>query len=139
MKKLSNIIAGALIVFATTACDQDQTSALSGENRAALNGMKEAYDNAAIENAALKVAIQAGYLSEIHKVDSAFHYHVDHFKTQHTYYMHNAVHDNHFHSGQAMRGMNTMMKNHQQWADGHHIADHEMMDELVNDHNSMAH
>lgn len=141
MKKLSNmVVAGAIMVFVTTtACEQEQTSALSRENKAALSGMKEAYENAAIENTALKVAIQAGHLPEIHKADSAFHYHINHFEIQHTYYMHNAAHDNHFHSGQGMRGMNTMMNNHQRWVDGHHTVDHELMNELINDHNLMGH
>ena len=58
---------------------------------------------------------------------------------QHTNFMHNGIHDDHFHDGQGMRGMNTMMDNHQRWSDGHHIADHELMDELINDHNVMAH
>jgi hypothetical protein len=140
MKKLNNIFAaGVIMVFVTTACDQEQTSALSRENEAALSGMKEAYESAVIENTALKIAIHAGNSSEIHKVDSAFHYHINHFVMQHTNYMHNGAHDDHFHNGQGMRGMNTMMGNHQQWKDSHHTTDHELMDKLINDHNLMAH
>ncbi len=31
--------------------------------------------------------------------------------------------------------MNTMMNNHQLWTDGHHKADHDLMDALIGDHN----
>lgn len=140
MKKLNYIfVAGAIMVFVTTACDQEQTLTLSRENQAALNGMKEAYENAVKENASLKIAIQAGNPSEVHKFDSAFHYHLNHFEMQHANYMHDSAHDDHFHDGQGMRGMNTMMSNHQLRTDGHHKADHELMDELNNDHSLIAH
>lgn len=140
MKNLNNIfLAGTILAFVMTACDKEQTSTLSMEDQIALKGMKEAYENAVKVNASLKTAIQAGDSTDIHKYDSAFHYHHDYFEVQHGNYTHDGAHDDHLHDGQGMRGMNTMMNNHQLWTDGHHISDHDLMDGLIDDHDSIVH
>ena len=127
------------MVFVITACDKYQTSTLSTKDQIALKGMKGAYENAVKENASLKTAIQAGNSTNIHKYDSAFHYYHDYFEVQHGNYTHHGAHDDHSHDGQGMHSRNTMMHNHQQWTDGHHISDHDLMDGLTHDHNLIVH
>lgn len=140
MKNLNNIfLAGTIMVFVMTACDKEQTLTLSREDQIALKGMKEAYENTVKANASLKTAIQAGNSTDIRKYDSVFHYHRGNFEVQHDNYTHDGAHDDHLHDGQGMRGMNTMMNNHQLWTDGHHIADHDLMDGLIGDHDSIVH
>ena len=140
MKHLGNIfLAGTIMAFAMTACDKEQTSILSMEDQIALKGMKEAYESAVKENASLKIAVQSGNSTDIGKYDSTFHYHQDYFEAQHDNYKHNSSHDNHLHDGQGKRGMNTTMNNHQLWTDGHHIADHDLMDALIGNHNLIVH
>lgn len=140
MKNLNNIfLAGTIMVFVMTACDKEQTLTLSREDQIALKGMKEAYENSVKANASLKTAIQAGNSTDIRMYDSVFHYYRGNFEVQHGNYTHDGGHDNHLHDGQGMRGMNTMMNNHQLWTDGHHIADHDLMDGLIGDHDSIVH
>ena len=140
MKNLNNIfLAGTIMVFVIAACDKEQTLTLSKEDQIALKGMKEAYENAVKENASLKIAVQAGNSADIRKYDSTFHYHQNYFEVQHGNYTLDGAHDDHLHDGQGMRGMNTMMNNHQLWTDGHHIADHDLMDALIADHNLIVH
>mgnify|MGYP000215098139 CR=1 FL=1 len=140
MKNLNNIfLAGTILVFVMTACDKEQTLTLSREDQIALKGMKEAYENSVKANASLKTAIQAGNSTDIRKYDSVFHYYRGNFEVQHGNYTHDGAHDDHLHDGQGMRGMNTMMNNHQLWTDGHHIADHDLMDGLIGDHDSIVH
>ena len=140
MENLNNILwAGAIMVFVMTACDNEQTLTLSREDKIALKGMKEAYENAVKADAFLKTAIQAGNLSDTRKYDSEFHNHRDYFEVQHGNYAHGGAHDDHLHDGQGMRGMNAMMNSHQLWTDGHHIADHDLMGGLIGDHDSIVH
>ncbi len=140
MKYLKNILfAGTIIVFVLTGCDQEQTATLSKQNQMALTGMKEAYENASIANASLRIAVQAGISNDIHKYDSVFHYCKDNFEIEHNKYEQNGPHDDHFHDAQGIHGMNSMMSNHHQWVDGHHKSDHDLMGGLISDHNSITH
>lgn len=140
MKNANKIfLAGTIMFFAMTSCDTEQTSILSRENKIALKGMNEAYENAVKANTSFKIAAQAASSTDIHKFDSIFHYHHNYFEVQHNNYTHDGIHDDHLHEGQSMRGMNTMMNNHQRWTDGHHTADHDLMNGLIGDHNTIVH
>ena len=140
MKRSTITILTLLSVFlAITACDKDHAGTLTYEDQLALNGMKEAYDNAIVANNFLEKSLQAGDSAGIHMYDSTFHQCLDNFKQQHSIYRHRGPHDDHLHNGQTMNGMGGMMGNFQPWSGGHHVSEHGLMDQLVKNHETMAH
>jgi hypothetical protein len=102
--------------------------------------MKTSYENARTFNDSLMVFDKNLSPDAYAFCDSAFHKNVNMFDSLHNMYPHHYAHDDHYHDGTGMHMMSNMMgMHHDLWIDGHHKAEHDMMDELKANHAGMFH
>lgn len=116
-------------------CDQKDEDQLILENdQQALEGMREAYLDAVDENSSFQVALGSNDTELIQMHDSIFHHEADLFEEYHDLYSHHNNHDDHMHDSNGMHMMGNSGMMHEAWSDGHHRADHEEMEDLMDDH-----
>lgn len=118
--------------------DDDMHNGLSQEDLESLNGLREAYTSAASENEDLKISVQQGDADGIHLHDSLFHHFKNLYEEHHNNYSHENGHDDHHHDSDGMHMGTNGMNGHDD-QDGHHAEDHELMDGLMSDHESISH
>ncbi|MEQ9442774.1 MAG: hypothetical protein RIG62_27280 [Cyclobacteriaceae bacterium] len=118
--------------------DDDMHSELSQEDLVALERFREAYTGAFDANVELKVAIQQGNFDDIHFHDSIFHHYEGLYEEHHGNYSHSNEHDDHHHDADGMHMGSFAMNVHDQ-NDGHHDDDHQIMDDLMVEHESITH
>ncbi|MEQ8683300.1 MAG: hypothetical protein RID25_26285 [Cyclobacteriaceae bacterium] len=139
--KLIKIVLLALIGLSTSlySCDNDDLNGeLSQEDREALNGLRSAYIGAFESDAALSIAVEQGDLDGVHFHDSVFHHFGSLFEEYHNDYSHANGHDDHHHDDDGMHmGANAMNMHDDQ--DGHHDDDHDLMNDLITDHETIQH
>jgi len=119
-------------------CDGGMSNKLSKADLAELNSLREASADATRENEYLKSSLQDSDSAGIHLHDSLFHHFEDLFEDHHGNYSHENTHDDHHHDGQGMHMAGNAMSGHNS-EDGHHQEDHDMMDDLGIDHESIIH
>jgi hypothetical protein len=119
-------------------CDEEMSNNLSQTDLAALNGLRDAHANAFNENEDLKSSLLKSNSAGIHLHDSLFHHFEDLFEEHHSNYSHENTHDDHRHDGQGMHMGDNAIGSHS-YEDGHHENDHDMMDDLEIDHESVFH
>jgi hypothetical protein len=128
-----------LIVF-FTGCQKVETNAMSATDAALLASMKTSYENARILNDSMKILDKTVSVKEYYNCDSLFHQCINRFDSIHQMYSHHNSHDDHYHNSMGMHMMSNMMgMHHTDWVDGHHKAEHDMMDNMTTEHNSMFH
>ncbi len=118
--------------------DDDMHNELSQEDLVAFEGLREAYTGAFDANVELKGSFEQEDSSGIHSHDSAFHHFERLFEENHGHYSHGNTHDDHHHDADGMHMGSNAMNSHDQ-NDGHHEDDHQAMDELMNNHESITH
>jgi hypothetical protein len=116
-----------------TSCEESDEPALKGTDLVALQGMEEAYIAAATHQDALLGAVDDADSVLVHRHDSLFHHYTDLFELHHSDYSHSNNHDDHRHgpNGMHMVGNGHM---HDLWQDGHHEVEHDLMDDLLEQH-----
>lgn len=139
--KAAKIILLALVGLSMSlySCNNDDMhNELSQEDLLALNGLRDAYLSAFDANAELKLAVQQGDDDGIHFHDSVFHHFEGMFEEHHNDYSHTNAHDDHHHDEDGMHmGSNAMNMHNDE--DGHHDDDHELMDDLMTEHEATQH
>lgn len=118
--------------------DDDMNNELSQDDLVALEGLKEAYTGAVDANLVLKGVVEQDDSDGIHFHDSVFHHFEGLFEEHHGNYSHANAHDDHHHDADGMHMGSNAMNSHDQ-NDGHHDDDHQVMDDLMNDHESITH
>lgn len=120
-------------------CDNDEmNNELSQEDLEALNGLRDAYAGAFDANTALKGAVEQNDPDGMHFHDSVFHHFGNLFGEHHANYTHANQHDDHHHDEEGMHMGSNAMNMHSN-EDGHHGDDHELMDDLMSDHEAIQH
>lgn len=138
---VAKIILFALIVLSMSlySCDNDDmNSGLAEEDLKALNGLRDANTGALDANAAFKIAVQQGDADGVHFHDSVFHHFGGLFEEHHNNYSHANEHDDHHHDEDGMHMGSNAMNMHSD-EDGHHDIDHDLMNDLVTDHEATQH
>ena len=118
--------------------NDDMHNELSQDDLVALEGLKVAYTSAFDANVELKEVVQQGDADVIHFHDSVFHHFESLFEERHGSYSHANAHDDHHHDADGMHMGSNAMNSHDQ-NDGHHNDDHQIMDDLIDDHESVQH
>lgn len=118
--------------------DDDMHSELSQADLESLDGLREAYASGVNENESLKISVQKSDAEGIHLHDSLFHHFENLYEEHHMNYSHENGHDDHHHDTEGMHMGSNVMNGHEN-QDGHHAEDHELMDDLMNDHESITH
>ncbi len=140
MKFFNLLMLTVIAVGFFTACKKDTGNFLSPEDQTAVAGMKEAYENASNENNLFNTAVTDNDAVAIHRHDSLFYCYEEMFDEYHSHYSHVDGHTDHYHDAMGMHMMGGGMGHmHDMWADGHYWQDHEMMDELVDEHETLKH
>ena len=120
-------------------CNNDEMrNELSQEDLEALNGLREAYTGAFDANTALKGAVEQNDNDGIHYHDSVFHHYEGLFEEHHSKYSHANAHDDHHHDEEGMHMGSNAMNMHKS-EDGHHDEDHDLMNDLMTDHETIEH
>ncbi len=129
-----------IAVILINGCQKIETNLLSANDEILLGNLKASYENARIYDDSLKILNKNIQTLSFNNCDSLFHQYVSEFDSLHHMYSHKNAHDDHYHDGMGMHLMGTMMGiHHSGWSDGHHKSEHDMMDNMVSDHNSMFH
>ena len=116
---------------------QKEDDSLSPEDQAALDGILYSLESASLENDSCLISIQQSDSIGLHLHDSLFHYHQDNFEHHHQNYSHGNNHDDHgHHNGQRDNHNGGMNHN---CCDGHHTDEHDVMDELSQNHQEDVH
>ncbi len=137
MKSIKNaVIAGFVLLITTYGCN-DEMMGLSQSDEANLFTLRETYNDALVEQEVFKTSIEQDDSLAIHLHDSIFHHHEGLFEEYHNDYSHENSHDDHRHNNQGMQMMGNSMGHGYQ--DGHHMEDHDLMEDLLTDHQSVIH
>jgi len=139
--RVAKVILGALIglPIGLYSCNDDgMHNELSQEDLVALEGLREAYIGAFDANVALKEAVLQDDVDGIQLNDSVYHHFEGLFEEHHGNYSHANGHDDHHHDADGKHMGSNVMNSHDQ-TDGHHDDDHQVMEDLMDDHESITH
>jgi hypothetical protein len=129
-----------LLIIILSGCQKDENNTLSSQDKILLSELKTSYENARTYNDSMIVIDKVISPDAYTFCDSAYHKNVNLFDSLHNQYHHNHGHDDHYNNGTGMHMMSNMMgMHHDDRTDGHHRAEHDMMDEMTTDHNSRFH
>ena len=128
-----------IVLFTILSCNNDDSYFLSPDDKIAVEGMQTSFENAVAENSAYKISFDVKDSIGMHTHDSLFHDYVDEYFEHHENYSHESYHDDHHHDNHGMHMSNRDFADHHDWLDGHHLKDHEQMDELMEDHDLIMH
>jgi hypothetical protein len=126
-------------IFGLLACNNDEDNFLSADDQIAVEGMQTSYVNAGDHNIAFKISIEENDSVAIHMHDSLFHQYVDIYDEHHSNYSHDSYHDDHHHDVHGMHMSNNILADHHDWTDGHHSQGHDLMEELLENHDAEDH
>ena len=129
-----------LFVFSCKKTEPDLFK-VTNDDQELLQMMKVSYENARLYNDSLEIISNSTLSDKYDYCDSAFHYYVNCFDSLHSLYPHNSEDADHYHDNMGMHMMDNMMDmmDETPWTDGHHDIEHNMMDELISDHDIMFH
>jgi hypothetical protein len=111
---------------------------LSQQDLKAVQGLEEAYTNALDEHQALVRAMIEEDEEMVSFHDSLYHYNDNKFDEHHNNYSHGNSHDDHHHDTHGMH-MENVSPTHHRGVYGHHLDQHEFIDELRSTHDSSIH
>ena len=143
--KRNSVFFGILltVVVYTFSCSKKENSpaVISASEQELLQGMENSYENARLYNDTLENIVQSEYPEAYDYCDSAYHYFVNSFNSLHSLYPHTNEDADHYHDHMGIHMMDNMMEmmNETPWVNRHHSIEHDMMDELISDHDSMFH
>ena len=139
MKMTKMILAVVIVSVGFYSCNDDNMhNEMSQDDIVALESLRTAYTDAFDANVEFKGAAQQSDADGIHFYDSVFHHFEGLFEEHHGNYSHTNAHDDHHHDANGMHMGSNAMNGHDQ-NDGHHDDDHDVMQDLMTDHESVQH